>query len=400
MRLAFFGAFIHRKRMNTMADITLLSPATPPVPSASPAAENTGAADATTASTPSTFATTLKEKIDQPASRETRETDPASDNPAAANLAVALSGMAVPTPPAAMPLLAAGHAPNEADPAGLIARLTASLATMTQDAQPTTQVAALSANAVSPTPTFPANIAKATGLDDKTAATESPATATPVADHAAKRALTIEQLFSHDKTAAEAAISAAPGTAVAAREFHADTVTPAAPALNAAALAVPMPPTENRAVSASPVQPQSLPGSPGQAGWADELGQRLTWMIGNHRQQADLVLSPPRLGHLEVSLKLDGDNASASFISPHPTVRTALEDALPRLREILSQSGITLGQTHVGSEQRQSSNGEQPAAGFVARASHDYPASISVASTASNLIRPGLRGLGMVDTFA
>lgn len=88
----------------------------------------------------------------------------------------------------------------------------------------------------------------------------------------------------------------------------------------------------------------------GQAGWHDEVGQRLTWMVGNDSHRADLVLNPPDLGRVEVSLSVSGDKASAVFASPNPAVREALEASMDRLREVLADAGVTLGQTHVGSE--------------------------------------------------
>jgi flagellar hook-length control protein FliK len=88
----------------------------------------------------------------------------------------------------------------------------------------------------------------------------------------------------------------------------------------------------------------------GQAGWRDEVGQKLTWMVGNNRQQADLVLNPPQLGRVEVSLTMNGDQATAIFTSSNPAVREALENSLHRLREVLADAGVSLGQTQVGSE--------------------------------------------------
>ena len=88
----------------------------------------------------------------------------------------------------------------------------------------------------------------------------------------------------------------------------------------------------------------------GQAGWHDEVGQKLTWMVSNNRQQADLVLNPPQLGRVEVSLTMNGDQATAVFVSSNPAVREALENSLHRLREVLADAGVSLGQTQVGSE--------------------------------------------------
>ena len=135
----------------------------------------------------------------------------------------------------------------------------------------------------------------------------------------------------------------------------------------------------------------------GQAGWHDEMGQKLTWMVGNNRQQADLVLTPPHLGRVEVSLTMNGDQATAIFTSPNPAVREALEGSLHRLREVLADAGVSLGQTHVGSESpNQSSRKNEPDFGL-----HEgvrYASTIPLPGVAATA-RTG-SGRSMVDIFA
>lgn len=84
--------------------------------------------------------------------------------------------------------------------------------------------------------------------------------------------------------------------------------------------------------------------------WDTAVGNSLVVMSSRLDGRAELVLTPPQLGRIEVSLSVKGDDASVSFISASPVVREALENAMPRLREILADAGITLGQTQVGSE--------------------------------------------------
>lgn len=112
-----------------------------------------------------------------------------------------------------------------------------------------------------------------------------------------------------------------------------------------------MTPTATSLASNSSSNPSLRIDTPlGQTGWHDEVGQKLTWMVGNNRQQADLVLNPPQLGRVEVSLTMNGDQATAIFTSSNPAVREALENSLHRLREVLADAGVSLGQTQVGSE--------------------------------------------------
>ncbi len=88
----------------------------------------------------------------------------------------------------------------------------------------------------------------------------------------------------------------------------------------------------------------------GSPGWGEEVGNRLVWLAQRAEGQAELVLNPPQMGRVEVSLALKGDQATASFAAANPVVREALEAALPRLREMLAEAGIQLGQAQVGAE--------------------------------------------------
>ena len=93
----------------------------------------------------------------------------------------------------------------------------------------------------------------------------------------------------------------------------------------------------------------------GQRMWAEDVGNRMLWMVGRGESRAELVLTPPSLGKLGVSIQVNGDQTSAHFVASSSAAREALEQAMPRLREILQQAGINLGQTDV------STSGEQQA---------------------------------------
>lgn len=84
--------------------------------------------------------------------------------------------------------------------------------------------------------------------------------------------------------------------------------------------------------------------------WQHEVAQRVSWLAGRNEGSAELILTPPNLGRIEVSLNVSGETTSAYFVSANPTVRDALEQALPRLREVLADAGINLGQASVNAE--------------------------------------------------
>jgi len=95
----------------------------------------------------------------------------------------------------------------------------------------------------------------------------------------------------------------------------------------------------------------------GATGWDNALGQKVLWMVSQQQQVVELNLNPPDLGPLQVVLSINNDQASATFVSPHADVRQALEAALPRLREMLADSGISLGNTTVSADTSQQQGG-------------------------------------------
>lgn len=137
----------------------------------------------------------------------------------------------------------------------------------------------------------------------------------------------------------------------------------------------------------------------GTPGWDGALGQRVVWMATRQQQVAEMHLNPPNLGPLEVRLTISNDQASAQFVSHHPAVREAIEAALPRLREMLAESGITLGNVQVGSESfaqsRAFDQGDASSSGQGSSLSAQVPEPLHV--SAGLLVMPRE---GRVDTFA
>ena len=133
----------------------------------------------------------------------------------------------------------------------------------------------------------------------------------------------------------------------------------------------------------------------GERAWDQAVGEKLVWMVNQKHQVAQLHLNPPELGPLKISISLDQNQASAQFFSAHASVREALETAMPRLREMLADSGITLGNASVGTEAFREPTQQQP------RAHVAQPGVVAVdsgmVSSGERLLRPML---GLVDTFA
>ncbi len=85
-------------------------------------------------------------------------------------------------------------------------------------------------------------------------------------------------------------------------------------------------------------------------GWDGAFGQRIVWMLGHQTHWAQISLNPPDLGSVDVRLSIHGNEAGAQFFSPHAAAREAIEAALPRLREMMSEAGLSLGQAQVSAD--------------------------------------------------
>ncbi|QNB00964.1 flagellar hook-length control protein FliK [Massilia sp. Se16.2.3] len=109
------------------------------------------------------------------------------------------------------------------------------------------------------------------------------------------------------------------------------------------------------AQAAGSVPTDRLSARVGTPAWDNQVGQKVIWMVGGEEQSATLELNPPDLGPVQVVLNVSNDMASVTFSSQQMEVRQALENSLPRLREMMSESGIALGNATVnaGSEGRQ-----------------------------------------------
>jgi flagellar hook-length control protein FliK len=112
------------------------------------------------------------------------------------------------------------------------------------------------------------------------------------------------------------------------------------------------------------------------------------------------------MGPLQVVLNVTNEHATVTFSSATPEVRQALEDALPRLREMMSESGIALGNATVNDGAAQQQDRDQPrgqGARVAANPTPDDGASGSAAQAEARVAARPLRGgelPGLVDTFA
>nr|WP_314606112.1 flagellar hook-length control protein FliK [uncultured Janthinobacterium sp.] len=161
------------------------------------------------------------------------------------------------------------------------------------------------------------------------------------------------------------------------------------------------PSTLQQVAAAVAVPADKLTGRVGTPAWDQQLGQKVVWMAAGGDQSATLTLNPPDLGPVQVVLTVTNDQADAAFMSAQPEVRQALEAAMPRLREMMSEAGIAFGSATVSAgTPEQQNHGERAASGERRGNGQGGGVSggeIAIAPAAGGRSRPSLSA---VDTFA
>lgn len=89
---------------------------------------------------------------------------------------------------------------------------------------------------------------------------------------------------------------------------------------------------------------------------AQQLADKVQVIVNQKNLSAEIKLDPQELGSLQVRVQLNGDQAQVNFTVQNQSTRDLLEQAVPRLRELLQDKGIELGQSSVQQEQRQGQN--------------------------------------------
>ncbi len=171
------------------------------------------------------------------------------------------------------------------------------------------------------------------------------------------------------------------------------------PQPNAAALAAVQNSAANIAAAVIPPAQLTVNTPVTQDKWADEFSQKITWLASSNKDQtAELHLNPPQLGPLDVVIKVSGDQATALFTSPHAAVRDAIEQAMPRLRDMMADNGIMLGNATVSDQAPRDPNQSGAQRSFTPNSNdiRDTP----LTGNSAPRVSPISRHNGIVDTFA
>lgn len=175
------------------------------------------------------------------------------------------------------------------------------------------------------------------GFDNTPKVTDAPSTVLPTEKPTLFTKLTSAQLTTAQPDDGPGT-PAQPLTAlVAEAQSKAEVISTPSPVTAAASPLITPHQTQPLPTVAAPVLSAPL----GSHEWQQSLSQHISLFTRQGQQSAELRLQPQDLGEVQISLKVDDNQAQIQMVSPHQHVRAALEAALPVLRTQLAESGIS-----------------------------------------------------------
>ncbi len=99
------------------------------------------------------------------------------------------------------------------------------------------------------------------------------------------------------------------------------------------------------------------------AEWGEKVAGKLAWLTSQRMSAAEIHITPPDLGPLEVRVQVQQDQAHVTVHATHSAVRDQLELNGHRLRDMLQENGLNLDRFEVSAETPDQQGGQQQLAG-------------------------------------
>ena len=157
-------------------------------------------------------------------------------------------------------------------------------------------------------------------------------------------ALSQQQLFSETQSSQVASLLQTAAIAVSLHSDSASVITN--PAVN-----------NLSNINLPTVSPTEITEAFGRTAWSQGMGKQVLSMVNQNIGSAEIRLNPAHLGPIEILIDMSEDQVNVSLSSRHAIVREAMEQALPKLREMLDENGFNLADAdiskHSFAEQRE-----------------------------------------------
>ena len=93
------------------------------------------------------------------------------------------------------------------------------------------------------------------------------------------------------------------------------------------------------------------------------LQERVSSMLSINNKEAEIRLDPPEMGSMQIRIRSDAEQAHINFVVQNQQAKEALEQSMPRLREMLAQQGLELGESTISYGQSGGETAEHSEAG-------------------------------------
>ncbi|OUR60321.1 hypothetical protein A9Q74_13970 [Colwellia sp. 39_35_sub15_T18] len=88
--------------------------------------------------------------------------------------------------------------------------------------------------------------------------------------------------------------------------------------------------------------------------FADAVKDKVMLMVSQKLQQFDITLDPPEFGNMQVRVNLQNEQAMVSFVVQNQQAKEALEQNMHKLRDMLAEQGVDVGDANVEQQSQQS----------------------------------------------
>ncbi|MEL7478294.1 MAG: flagellar hook-length control protein FliK, partial [Pseudomonadota bacterium] len=85
------------------------------------------------------------------------------------------------------------------------------------------------------------------------------------------------------------------------------------------------------------------------------LHDKVNSMLMINNKEAEIRLDPPELGSMQIRIRSEAEQAQVNFVVQNQQAKEALEESMPKLKEMLAEQGIQLGESNIHQDSGSSS---------------------------------------------
>ena len=93
--------------------------------------------------------------------------------------------------------------------------------------------------------------------------------------------------------------------------------------------------------------------------FANAVKDKVMIMINQKIQQIEIQLNPAELGSMNIRINLQNEQAVVSFIVQNQQAKEAVEENMDKLKNMLAESGVDVGDANVEQQDQQAANNEE-----------------------------------------